>query len=445
MRMPGTGNLARLSGMHVRKCPPVHRPHAASDFQETHMNGFANFVKPPMWLMALLLAAFVTGCGSGGEEGGAGPSAGSSSTDTVAPGPAGTAGAADSDPTVSSASPVNGATDITTSSSCNDNVVTGRKLTATFSQPMNPATINSSPAGTLRTFTLKETDTGIDVPGTVAMNADGTVATFTPTEALKPNTSYTAKITTAATSADGVPLAKTVKWTFTTKPVSSIGMEPVECQAAGSFVILAKAGVTNVPTSAITGNVGASPITGAAIGLSCPEVTGTIYSVDAAGPLPCAVVAPDLLTDAVIAAEAMYTDAAGRTSPEAITGLGAGEIGGQTLLPGLYNWTTGVLISTDVTLSGGPDAVWIFQVGEGITQASGTNVVLQGGALPENVFWQAAGIVAIGTDAHFEGVVLSQSDITLGTRASVNGRLFSEKSVTLDQNTVTESGPCFVQ
>lgn len=372
-----------------------------------------------MQVMALLLAAFVAGCGVG-EGGGAPPGPGSSST-TIAPGPAGTAGASATAPTVSSASPSSGA--------------------AIFSQPMERSTINSSPAGTLSTFTLMETDSGIDVSGTVTMNDANTVATFTPTTgALTPVTSYTATVTTAATSAQGVALANDVSWTFRTGAVPSTPQLTVELGAAGGFAILTKAGITDVPASVITGNVGASPIDGAAIGISCDEVTGTIFAVDAAGP-PCSVPDPVFLGTAVSAAETATADAAGRTSPDVVNELGAGEIGGLTLVPGLYKWSTGVFISTDVTLAGGPDDVWIFQISQGITQATDTQVILTGGALPRNVFWQTAGAAAIGTGAHFEGVILSGSSITLGSRASVNGRLIAETDVTLIQNTVTQPAP----
>jgi Ice-binding-like len=136
---------------------------------------------------------------------------------------------------------------------------------------------------------------------------------------------------------------------------------PVNLGAAGTFALLSQSGVTDVAPSAITGDVGSSPITGAAILLSCAEVTGTIYAVDAAGPAPCVVSNATLLAAAVADMQAAYTDAAGRTSPD-YTELGAGEIGGLTLVPGLYKWGSGVMISTDVTLAGGPNDVWIFQV-----------------------------------------------------------------------------------
>ena len=125
--------------------------------------------------------------------------------------------------------------------------------------------------------------------------------------------------------------------------------QAVNLLSAANFAILSKSGITNVPTSAITGAVGASPITGAAILLTCREVTGVIYTVDAAGPLPCRKTDPSRLTTAVQNMESAYNNAAGRTNPNFLN-LGAGNIGGMTLRPGLYKWTTGVTIPTNVTL-----------------------------------------------------------------------------------------------
>jgi hypothetical protein len=206
--------------------------------------------------------------------------------------------------------------------------------------------------------------------------------------------------------------------------------------SAGSFAILSKSGITNVPTSKITGNVGASPITGAAIGVTCAQVSGTIYSVNAAGPLPCRVTAPSTLTTATKDQETAYLDAAGRTNPKA-TNLGAGQIGGLTLTPGLYKWTTGVGISKDVTLTGGANDVFIFQISGTLTQASATRVILAGGAQAKNVFWQTTGAVAIGTTAHSEGTILSKTMIAMNTGASTNGRLMAQTAVTLQKNVVT--------
>jgi hypothetical protein len=216
---------------------------------------------------------------------------------------------------------------------------------------------------------------------------------------------------------------------------------PVKLGSAGTFALLSKTGITNVYASVINGDIGASPITGAAIGLTCGEIAaGILYTVDAAGPLPCSVTAATLLTAAVSDMEAAYTDAAGRVNPD-FTELGSGEIGGKTLGPGLYKWGTDVKISTDVTLAGSPNDVWIFQVAGGIQQASATRVTLKGGALAKNVFWQSAGAVSIGTTAHFEGVMLAKTMVAVKTGASVNGRLLAQTAVTLQKNSITQPAP----
>ena len=342
------------------------------------------------------------------------------------------AGAGTAQPTVISSSPRNGASDIPTSTNNRDNVVTGAQVSATFSQPMDPETVN------FPMFTVREAD-GTEVAGAVAMNEDHTVSTFTPSSsALNPNTRYTARIATAAKNEAGVSMAGPVEWAFTTDAVANTGQAAVSLGRAGTFAILTKTGVTDVFRSAISGDVGASPITGAAIHVTCTEMAaGTIYSVNAAGPLPCRVTSPTILTRAVADMETAYTDAAGRKLPDS-TNLGAGEIGGLTLVPGLYKWTTGLSISEDVTLKGGADAVWIFQIAGRLTQASATKVILKGGALRKNIFWQAAGAVSIGTTADFEGVLLAKTKIAMKTEAVANGRLLAQTAVTLIHNTVVE-------
>jgi hypothetical protein len=215
--------------------------------------------------------------------------------------------------------------------------------------------------------------------------------------------------------------------------------------AAEDFVILAKSGISNVPTSAITGNLGVSPaaasyVTGFSLTAdstdrfsTSPQVTGKIYAADYDSPTPAD------LTTAVGDMELAFTDAAGR-APD-VTELGAGDVGGMTLEPGIYQWSTGLLIPTDLTLSGSTSSTWIFQIAQDLTVSTGTKIVLSGGATAENVFWQVAGQVQLGTTAHLEGVVLSQTAITLETGASINGRLLAQTAVTLDGNTVVEPTP----
>lgn len=217
------------------------------------------------------------------------------------------------------------------------------------------------------------------------------------------------------------------------------GPAPVNLRTGGNFVILAQSAITNIPSSAVTGDVGLSPATGAGVGLTCAEVTGTIYSVDAAGPLPCRVTDATRLTAAIGDKGTAYTDAAGR-APD-YTELGAGNIGGLNLGPATYKWSSGVLIPTNVTLTGGPNDVWIFQIAQGLTVSNGVQIILAGGALAKNVYWQTFAAADIGTTAQFNGVILSQTSIAMKTGASINGRLLAGTAVTLDQNTVKQPAP----
>jgi hypothetical protein len=219
----------------------------------------------------------------------------------------------------------------------------------------------------------------------------------------------------------------------------------VNLGAAASFAILAKTGITNVPTSAITGNLGVSPITATAItGFSLiadpsntfstsSQVTGKVYAANYASPTPIN------LTTAVLNMQAAYTDAAGRSLPDA-TELYSGNLSGKTLAPGLYKWSNGVSVNpaTNVTLAGPSDAVWIFQIAGDLTLNSGAQVLLGGDAQANNIFWQVGGGtgVTIGTTAHVEGTILAAKAITLQAGASLHGRALSQTGVTLIQNTI---------
>jgi hypothetical protein len=218
----------------------------------------------------------------------------------------------------------------------------------------------------------------------------------------------------------------------------------VDLLTAGDFVILSTTGITDVPTSPITGNVGSSAITGAAILVTCAEVRGTIYAVDAAGPAPCSVADGPKLTAAVNDMGTAFTDAAGRPTgplgPDPTPGT-LNTVDGAAAVPGVYTWTTAVDIASDFTLTGGPTDVWIFQIGGTLTQAANTTVTLAGGAMAKNIFWQVPANVSIGAGAHFEGVILAQDDIALVTGASVNGRLYAGTAVALDQNTIVRPAP----
>ena len=216
------------------------------------------------------------------------------------------------------------------------------------------------------------------------------------------------------------------------------GPASVNLGTAAAFRILAQSAITDVPASVITGDVGLSPATGAGIGLTCAEVTGTgplsVHAVDAAGPAPCSFNDAPALTVAVNDKGTAYTDASGR-APD-YTELGAGNIGGLNLAPATYKWGTGVLIASNLTLFGGPHDVWIFQIAQGLTVSPGVQIVLSGGALAQNVYWATFAAASLDTTSKFKGTILSQTAITMKTGATINGRLLAGTAVNLDHNTV---------
>ena len=326
-------------------------------------------------------------------------------------------------PTVALTDPANGDTGVALS----------KRVSATFSEAMDPLTITTT------TFTLKQGVT--PVSGTVTYV--GLVATFTPTSNLAASTLYTATITTAAKDLTDNALASDKVWSFTTVTTVGLGPQPVDLGTAGNFVILAKSGISTTGTTLITGNIGVSPIDRTALtGFSetmdssnvfstSSYVVGKLYAADYTPPTPAN------MTAAVNDMETAFTDAAGRSLPD-FTELGAGNISGLTLVPGLYKWGTGVLItSAGVTLSGGPNDVWIFQIAQDLTVNNSAIVTLSGGAQAKNIFWQVSGQATLGTTANFKGIILSQTLISLNTGASMTGRALAQTAVTLNATAIT--------
>jgi hypothetical protein len=279
-----------------------------------------------------------------------------------------------------------------------------------------------------------------DITGNV-MTSSATSGAFTvPVTGLTQNTLY--HFRGYATNSAGT--SYTTDTTFNT----AAGPLPVDLGTAGSYEILSKAGISTVPASQVTGNIAVSPIaqggmTGWSETLDLPggtfstssQVTGKLFAADYAVPTP------GILTVAIGDMETAYNDAAGRITPPPTTELGLGEIGGLNISPGLYKWSSGITITTDVTLTGGPNDVWIFQIAGDITQASSTKVTLAGGARPSNIFWQTFGAVNIGVGAHFEGIIICKTAITLYTGASINGRLLAQTRIDLQKATVRPAPP----
>jgi len=223
---------------------------------------------------------------------------------------------------------------------------------------------------------------------------------------------------------------------------NGLGPAAVVLGSAGNYVILAKSGVSTTGVTSVVGDIGLSPaaatyVTGFA--LSSPpttystssQVTGKVWAANYAVPTPAN------LTAAVLNMQTAYTDAAGRTSPNH-TELGAGNIQGMTLVPGLYKWGTGVSIPSAVTLSGGANDVWIFQIAQNLTVANGAIVTLSGGAQAKNIFWQVAGAATLGTSSDFKGIILSKTLISFNTGAAITGRALAQTAVTLNATAITQ-------
>jgi len=217
--------------------------------------------------------------------------------------------------------------------------------------------------------------------------------------------------------------------------------------SAGNYAILAKTGVATVPTSAVTGNVGVSPaakdfLTGWAQTDDVTNSYATSAQVVAPGKLYAAnntggTTSADL-TKAVIDMETAYNAALAKPAgvgPK--LNLGGGTLTNQSLAAGVYTWGTAVTIPTDLTLTGSATDVWVFQVAGTLDMAAAKSVVLTGGALAKNVFWQASGAVTIGADTAFKGIVLGKTSITLGANTSIDGRLLAQSAVVLNATRVT--------
>ena len=311
-------------------------------------------------------------------------------------------------------------------------VAINSSVTATFSKPIDPLTITSA------SFTLMQGSAAI----VGSVSTAGTIARFTPTLPLTPSTSYTATLTTAVTDLQGNPLASSFTWMFTTGTSAALGPAPVLLGAAGNYVVLSKTAISTVPPSMITGDIAVSPaaatyITGfdltadaSTTFATATQVIGRVYAASYTAPTPA------LLTTAISNMEGAYTDAASRPNPGFLE-LGTGNIGGRTLAPGLYKWTSTLRIPENVTLTGDANDVWILQTTGDLTMAVGKRVILAGGAQAKNVFWQVAGKVTFAGTSHFEGILLCKTEVTLQTGATMNGRILAQTLIALQKAVVT--------
>jgi hypothetical protein len=220
-------------------------------------------------------------------------------------------------------------------------------------------------------------------------------------------------------------------------PVQTTSQATVNLRSDAGFVILAGSLISNVPTSAVTGNIGLSPAARSFIsGFGLTEVVGTIYAADDVAPAGV----PAMLTAAKWDLTTAYNDAAGRTATD-IVPL-AGNIGGLTLTPGLYKSTGSLQISSgDLTFDakGNADAVFIIQIASTLNTTSGRKVILSGSAKASNIFWQVGTSATLGTTSVFKGTIMADQSISLNTGAIVEGRLSARiGAVTLAGNTIVK-------
>lgn len=311
-------------------------------------------------------------------------------------------------PTVTSTNPLDLAT----------NVPLNKRPSATFSKAMDPSTLTSL------SFILERGATLIS--GSVSLDGATNTATFKPVVPLDVNTTYTATVTTDAKDLGGTRLTQDHSWEFTT---AACGQAPIVLGSAANFAVLAGSTVTNTGPTMVTGDLGVSPGT---------QVTGfgpgTLIGAEHAGDPIAAQGIADLTT--------AFNEAAGRTLCAVTV---AGDLGGQTLMPGLYKSTSSLEITTaDLTLDaqGEPDAVFIFQMASTFTTTSGRQVILAGGAQAKNIFWQVGSSATLGSTTAFQGTIMADQSVTLNTGATLGGRALARiGAVSMDSNTIVRPAP----
>jgi hypothetical protein len=323
-------------------------------------------------------------------------------------------------PTIIATDPVNLAT----------GVALNKIISATFSEAMNPLTINSS------TFTLKQGTTLIS--GTVSYS--GVKATFTPSVNLLSGKTYTATITTGAKNLTGTSLATTYVWTFSTQ--APLGPQGPDLKSVGRFGIIAGTAVSNNAGFSKINNLDVGIYPGARSSLTgfppAVVVNGSIYASDDVAPPGVAAMLLQAKNDLVAA----YLFAEGASSPAPATV--SGDQGGKTLAPGIYKTTSTLLIqSGDLTLDaqGDANAVWIFQVASTFTTIGGAggNVILSGGAQAKNVYWQVGTSATIGDYTKFKGNVLALTSITMGAYSTAVGRMLARNgAVTMTSTNIID-------
>ncbi|MCR8913404.1 DUF3494 domain-containing protein [Marinobacter panjinensis] len=308
------------------------------------------------------------------------------------------------------------------------------KLNIVFSEAIDPDTV------TAQSIVLTNKVTNNVVTGALSF-INPTTVVFSPDANLDADTLHTLTLNTSITDLAANPLALTTL-SFTTGAAASSNPEAVNLGTAGNYVLLAKTGISTTGTTDILGDIAVSPVDRTALTgfgesldasgtfATSPLVTGKLFAANMSPDTPT------ILTTAVSDMETAYTNAAGVAVD--FTELGAGEIGGLTLDRGVYRWSSGVLVTSDVTLHGSAMDVWIFQIAQGLKVQDGKSIILSGGALPENVFWQVAEDVTLQAGTTFNGIILGMTAVEMKSGAVFNGRALVQTAVTLIANDVNE-------
>ncbi|MFO7847705.1 MAG: ice-binding family protein [Bacteroidota bacterium] len=292
-------------------------------------------------------------------------------------------------------------------------------------------------------------------------------ALFTPISGLKEGTLYTFTVTTGVKNSENIALENDHNWSFTTagtpgtaysdNQVSTYGMQTnetdfsttyalltenqttIDLGTAGLYVILAKDSIHTKSESRITGQTGEGSLADSAE----KENNGISTELQADSDKTFVLQSNQndkLFTDVTAAIEDMmkaYDDVSAQEG-DSVTSQAGESFHTTELLPGVHQWSDSLYIESNVTLSGGANDVWIFKTGENLVVDENTVFTLTNGARAENIIWHAEGNVTIGPNARFEGIILSMNNITMEKGATLNGRMYSQTSVSLDDNTVTE-------
>jgi hypothetical protein len=223
--------------------------------------------------------------------------------------------------------------------------------------------------------------------------------------------------------------------------VTIVVSDPVDLGSACNYAVLAKNGISTVPNSVVTGDIGVSSVTSAGI-------TGFALVLDSSGEFSTssqvvgkAYASDSGTTEAFSAMETAYNNVSNRTSTGILT---TATIGRKSLTPGVYTSTAAVVsINSDLTFHGGPDDVFVIQTTGDLTQAANTHVLLKGGAQAKNIFWQVAGFVEIGAGASMQGILLVKTKVDFITGSSLVGSVLAQTAVNLQMANITQAaGTC---